>query len=116
MSNYNTETLTFFKGLLIEQKVKTLAQRQRNGDPIFIEQLKSSENKPQVLEKHFEEEKILKRSLSDIDEALKRIANGNYGICEDCGKPILLERLRIMPVAKRCTLCQGKKKIKTSSL
>ena len=41
-------------------------------------------------------------TLRDIDAALKRIENGTYGICEICGKPIGVERLRAIPWATRC--------------
>lgn len=41
-----------------------------------------------------------------IDEALMRIATGNYGICIDCEQPIAIERLKANPTAKRCHICQ----------
>jgi DnaK suppressor protein len=41
-----------------------------------------------------------------IDAALDRIARGEYGICEDCGEDIPLERLEIQPTATRDTTCQ----------
>ena len=34
--------------------------------------------------------------------ALKRIEDGTYGICVDCGKPISEERLAFRPEAARC--------------
>src|SRR3972149_6052549 len=41
-----------------------------------------------------------------IDEALKRIKDGNYGICENCGDEIGEDRLRAMPFAKFCLSCK----------
>jgi RNA polymerase-binding transcription factor DksA len=35
-------------------------------------------------------------SLYEIDEALKRIEDGNYGICEICEKPIKHDRLEAL--------------------
>ncbi len=43
--------------------------------------------------------------LKEVDEALDRIKNGTYGICEECGGPISLKRLEVRPVAKYCVPC-----------
>ncbi len=43
--------------------------------------------------------------LLEVDEALDRIENGTYGICEECGGPISLKRLEVRPVAKYCVPC-----------
>jgi len=43
--------------------------------------------------------------LRQIDEALQRIADGTYGICE-CGRAIPKTRLRALPYAKYCIECQ----------
>jgi len=44
--------------------------------------------------------------LQDIEAALKRIAEGTYGECVDCGEPIALARLEANPAAARCIACQ----------
>ncbi len=46
--------------------------------------------------------------LQEVDEALDRIENGTYGICEECGGPIGLKRLEVRPVAKYCVPCKTK--------
>ena len=43
-----------------------------------------------------------------IDEALLRVADGTYGICEDCGREISERRLKAVPFARRCIECQEK--------
>ena len=45
--------------------------------------------------------------LNAIDDALQRIEDGTYGVCEECGKKIHKERLKIMPFAKFCVACQS---------
>lgn len=40
--------------------------------------------------------------LKEIDDALDRIENGTYGVCEDLGKPISVERLRHAPWSRYC--------------
>lgn len=44
--------------------------------------------------------------LKAIDQALDRIDDGTYGICERCGKPIDMERLRAMPMTTFCRECK----------
>ena len=46
--------------------------------------------------------------LVAIDAALKRVANGSYGLCLDCGDAIAVARLHANPVALRCVTCQDK--------
>lgn len=46
--------------------------------------------------------------LKEVDEALDRIENGTYGICEECGGPIGIKRLEVRPVAKYCVPCLTK--------
>jgi len=49
------------------------------------------------------------KTLEQIDDALHRIANGTYGLCEECGQPIPPERLEILPYATLCVQCQEKR-------
>ncbi|WP_248963316.1 TraR/DksA family transcriptional regulator [Sphaerisporangium perillae] len=43
--------------------------------------------------------------LADLDRALERLHDGTYGVCEGCGRPIALERLKVRPAAKTCITC-----------
>jgi len=45
------------------------------------------------------------QSIRSVTAALERIANGSYGICENCGKKIGQARLEIVPEATRCVDC-----------
>ncbi len=44
--------------------------------------------------------------LRAVEEALLRIEDGVYGICEDCGEEIPIGRLNALPFALRCVDCQ----------
>ena len=48
-----------------------------------------------------------RRILSEIDEALGRIENGSYGICEGAGERIPKKRLEAIPWARYCIQCAG---------
>lgn len=51
-------------------------------------------------------EKVLEKTLEDINGALNRIENGSYGICKYCKKPISGKRLMARPVASACIACK----------
>lgn len=43
--------------------------------------------------------------LREIDDAIARVADGTYGRCERCGRPISPGRLQARPVARTCIEC-----------
>jgi DnaK suppressor protein len=47
-----------------------------------------------------------REKLLAIDEALQRIADKTYGICESCEGEIQLGRLKILPFTRLCVKCQ----------
>jgi len=47
-----------------------------------------------------------RKLMLDIDEALRKIQEGTYGICEDCGDEISEKRLGVMPTATLCISCK----------
>lgn len=51
-------------------------------------------------------EHALETKLQNINLALEKIKRGKYGICEQCAKPIPLERLEVSPEARHCLKCQ----------
>ena len=46
--------------------------------------------------------------IKKIRHSLEDIENGEYGICEDCGREIAIERLKARPIARRCIKCKTK--------
>ena len=46
--------------------------------------------------------------VEKINEALEKINEGTFGVCEACGDPIQPERLEALPYATRCIECQRK--------
>ncbi len=47
----------------------------------------------------------LELRLRDVNDALKKIETGKYGLCEKCGNDISSERLEVYPEAKKCQNC-----------
>lgn len=108
------EKLNFYRSLLLREK-EELEQRSiinnRYGleNPQQDNELSSYDNHPaDAATDTFERSKDLAlidhavTYLSDIDQALRRIEDGSYGLCLQCGKPISEERLEVVPTAKYC--------------
>lgn len=61
-----------------------------------------------------EDEVLAALSMADLEEvqridlALGKIADGSYGICEECGQKIAPARLKAMPDALLCIECASK--------
>ena len=53
-----------------------------------------------------------RKSLYEMDDALKRIEEGTFGICDDCKSSITKIRLRAVPSARLCIKCQQKREKK----
>jgi DnaK suppressor protein len=47
------------------------------------------------------------QQVVQIQDALARLAAGQYGFCQDCDEFIGVPRLRALPFAQRCRDCQG---------
>jgi DnaK suppressor protein len=45
--------------------------------------------------------------LGKIEQALEKIENNEYGLCESCGEEIGLKRLEARPVAELCIDCKS---------
>jgi DnaK suppressor protein len=58
------------------------------------------------------ESKLIKK----IRNALDRIENGTFGICETCGEDISIERLNARPVTTQCIDCKTKEEAHEKAL
>jgi DnaK suppressor protein len=105
------KTISHFKKILLKEREQILGEvRQiyesskemgQDGIQDIADEAANIYNK-QILLSLNENERT---RLQEVDEALDRIANGTYGICEECGEPIGLKRLEVRPVAKYCVPC-----------
>ncbi len=53
-----------------------------------------------------------RKLMSKVDEAIARIEEGSYGVCDSCGEDITIQRLEARPVAKFCIDCKTKQEQK----
>ncbi|MEG0860496.1 MAG: RNA polymerase-binding protein DksA [Pseudomonas sp.] len=99
----NAAQQQFFRALLLRQRgelqarigeeFEALRERDTSSDPADIG---SAEEQRQWQLRLLEREKKL---LDKIDEALERLAYGEYGWCRESGEPIGLQRLLLRPTA-----------------
>ena len=96
---------------------QSLAQRLRReeSDPVESSELSKIDQHPAELgTETFERElelttlMIVEAELKDIDDALGKLEQGTYGVCEACGKPIDPERLEAKPWARFCVADQAR--------
>lgn len=102
----NGEMMKQFENLFIELKKTTLKEMKmidpaiEKGDEVDL----SQEDRQRALDL-----KLLGRQnfmLKKIDNALFKIKNGTFGVCEECDGEIEMNRLRARPVATECIACK----------
>jgi len=59
---------------------------------------------------------IRREELTEMDEAIRKLEDGTYGICEDCSTEIDEARLKVVPLTPCCVTCQAKKEGKKPTL
>jgi DnaK suppressor protein len=107
------ERLDEVKKILLQMKADTLREISRavkstsdgsSGDPsgdIYDQASSERDRELGLLLGDREREK-----LRNIEEALERFDEGEYGICEECGDEIPTGRLKVMPFARYCVRCK----------
>jgi len=108
----NTKQIEELRNILIKRKDRIVNSIQ--GSRENIDSLKDSESRDaydyaEVSSDSFKEGIIANQQLSElkeIEDALKRIDNKTYGICEMCDESIAIGRLRAKPFARFCTPCR----------
>ena len=48
-----------------------------------------------------------REQVAALNDALRRLDEGRYGVCDRCGQPIGAERLAARPAAVTCVRCAG---------
>ena len=48
-----------------------------------------------------------RKLIGKVQEALKKISDGTYGVCESCGEQIAIKRLQARPVTSYCINCKA---------
>jgi len=108
----NTTELKFFKDALIERKAKI--EKNLSSTSVEMHEMRRNELKDEgdhaamSLETAVDNAILGQQSkeLAEIEEALDRIKNNLYGVCEMCGDDINIERLKVKNFARYCITCR----------
>lgn len=99
-----------------EEELSGQIDRLAKEDP-FMRPDRTSERIPEFMEESREvqekeiadeERGLLEEQRKDVRDALTRIKEGKYGICENCGEEIERARLKANPQARYCLDCKEK--------
>jgi RNA polymerase-binding transcription factor len=107
--------IEFFRNLLNQrmQELRSEAGKtveDMEGDENFpdpTDRASMESNRNSVLRIRDRERKLIFK----IQEALRRLDEGDYGICEECGEEIGIERLKARPVTTLCIGCKSNQEI-----
>ena len=103
----------------LEDKINELNSQEKNmaiktPDFMALEDSSVEADEVEELNNLLSLKSVWENNLYRIEQALERIKKGTYGICEEYGELIEIERLKIEPAAQICTKCIKKKNKKTA--
>ncbi len=96
--------------MLLEKRNLTLhAMRKIKGHDITTDAGDEADQAGQLVEKElqFELSDNERNQLDQIEGALRKMDKGTYGLCEQCSKPINRMRIKALPFARYCIVCQN---------
>ena len=114
--------LRYFEERLLEYRLLLLGQIEETKESLKL----LSPDKPRDSGDRIEEFRattlsltqfsLQRRQLRSVEEALSRVKRGTYGQCHNCGRPIGVSRLTVIPWACLCLRCQRQEEKQDSSL
>jgi DnaK suppressor protein len=115
----NQELVMKFKKLFEEQKSGLIYSYQILNDEFTLksdELLDESDFSSAILEQGMKMRLRNREALflKKIDEALLKIQNGSFGVCESCENEIELSRLEVRPTATLCISCKESEEVSES--
>jgi len=122
-NKFNKKELEYFKKLILKMKEKILDEIKRISDDTLKKSQKDAAgdisgytyHMADVASDTYDREFSLglasneRQSLYELEDALKKMEEGIFGICEACKSLITKTRLKVVPFARLCVKCQEKK-------
>jgi len=90
---------------LEQLKASRPTENRREGSPFGKREEEAAETAE--LENRMALENRILGQMAEVDNALSKFEEGNYGICEGCGQPIDIDRLEALPQAALCMSCKA---------
>jgi len=122
-SRFNKQVLSEFKNLLLEKRDSILEEIKRLSEETLKKSPKDASGNISGYSFHMADvatdtydrefsfglASSEQQLLYEIGDALKKIDEGKFGVCEECGGVISKKRLLVVPYARLCISCQEKK-------
>lgn len=110
--------MAYFRDKLMRRRaelvssIESLARGLRDAQKDSIKEVSVYDNHPSDIgsetferEKDYGRQRDLRYFLGEVERALTKLDEGNYGVCERCGGQIGPERLEVVPEARFCSSC-----------
>lgn len=91
----------------IMERLGATEEREPSAGPPWPDAM-PGDNVAEDREMSFATRSLLVEKARKVAEALERLRNGEYGICQECGEAIAPRRLRVIPEASTCVRCQDR--------
>ena len=97
---------------IVQERVDTLMANGRDAVSNLTEDRDQEADAIDVASSESEREFVLRLAdrerlmLRKLKKAQERMEEGEYGMCESCGEPIMFKRLLVRPVATQCIDCK----------
>lgn len=89
-------------------EAEALARERESGDTQFDEESGEGDTLSVERERDLALSASARQAVEEIDQALRRMGSGTYGVCERCGKRISMARLEALPYAALCIDCKSR--------
>ena len=117
---FNKKELIYFKGLILKRKDEVVDQIKHISEDTLKKSQKDAAGDISGYTYHmadiatdtYDREFSLglasneRKVIYEIDDAIKKVEDGTYGVCEGCKKLISKTRLKALPYARLCLKCQ----------
>lgn len=111
----NKKEVEFFRDLLNQRIQELRSEAGKTVDdmdedenfPDPSDRASMESNRNSVLRIRDRERKLIFK----IQQALQRLEAGEFGICEECGEQIAMERLKARPVTTLCIECKANQEV-----
>ena len=101
------EKLVVMRDALIEEQTRKLRdtkeEESEQGD-LYDQASSDRDRELELILNEMDREKLL-----EIEDALERIEDGSYGVCEECDGDVAHRRLEVMPFTTVCVQCKSEK-------
>ncbi|MDD4894025.1 MAG: TraR/DksA family transcriptional regulator [Candidatus Omnitrophica bacterium] len=125
-NKFTKKELEYFKKLILKMKDKILAEIKHISEDTLKKSQKDASgdisgytyHMADVASDTYDREFSMgiasdeRQSLYELDDAIKKIEEGTFGICEECKSAITKSRLKVVPFARLCIKCQEKREKK----